>query len=87
MDSVPYMLSYLMIMLYMHRHLDHITQKLESTTPDPENPTSEDDDPLMDPTSSYSQAKPLREQESVPPLTSEPRRSAQQRKPPNHLTY
>ena len=76
-----------MVVLYMHRHLDHIRQKVESATPNAENPTSEDDDLLMDPTSSYSQAEPFREQESVPPLTSEPRRSAQQRKPPNHLTY
>ena len=32
-----------------------------------------DIDPLMDPTSSYSQAEPLREQEFVTSLTSEPR--------------
>ena len=71
----------------VHRHLDHIRQKVESATPDPENSTSEADDPLMDPTSSNSQAEPFREQESVPPLNSEPRRSARQRKPPNRLTY
>ena len=71
----------------VHRHLYHIRQKVESATPDPDNPTSEADDMLMDPTSSYSRAEPLTEQESVPPLTSEPRRSAQQRKPSNHLTY
>ena len=71
----------------VHHYLDHIRQEAESATPDPENPTNEADDPMMDPTSSYNQVEPLREQESVPPLTSEPRRSAQQRKHPNHLTY
>ena len=71
----------------VHCHLDHIRQKVKSATPDPENPTSEADDPLMDPTSSNRRAVPLREQESVPPLNSEPTRSARQRKPPNHLTY
>ena len=49
---------------------------MESATLDPENHTSEADDPLMDPTSSYSQPEPIREQEYVPPLTSEPRHSA-----------
>ena len=37
---------------FVHRHLDHIRQKMESATPDPENPSSKADDPLMDPTSS-----------------------------------
>ena len=57
-------------------YLDHIKQKAKSAIPYPENPASEADDPLMDPTSPYSQTEPLREQESVPPLTSEPRRFA-----------
>ena len=51
------------------------------------NPTCEADDPPMDPTSSFCQRDPLREQESVLPPTPEPRRTARQRKPPNHLTY
>ena len=60
---------------------------MESATPDPENHTSEADNQLMDPTQSYSQAEPHREQESVPPPTSaEPSHSARQRKSPNHLT-
>ena len=72
----------------IHRHLDHIRQKVESATLDPENPTSEADDPLMDPTSLNSRAEPLREQESVPPLTSEPRRSLDRESLPiASLTY
>ena len=54
-------------------YLDHIKQKAKNAIPYPENPTSEADDLLMDPTSPYSQAEVLREQESVPPLTSEPK--------------
>ena len=42
---------------------------MDSAFPNPENPTCEADDPLMDPTSSYSQTDPLREQELVPPPT------------------
>ena len=46
----------------VRHHLDQIRPRLESTDMNSDNPTCEADDPLMNPTSSCSQADPLQEQ-------------------------
>ena len=69
----------------VHPHLDHIRPRVESTYMNIDNPICKAGDQLMDPTTSCSQADHLRETLST--QTSEPRYSAWQRKPPDHLTY
>ena len=70
----------------VHRHLDHVRQRLGNTIPDVDTTTTGGDDPLMAPTSPNSSQEPSRDREQLSPPAPLPRRSARVRKPPNRFT-